>query len=205
MKKICLIAMLVAAAALPSGASGQTAWDAPLLLPPRPAPGLGLYLTDMHRGGLGFLAAWRSSTYNYGLRGGISDGGGDEDLAVFGGVDFMGPVNTASTEFPIDVDWVLGAGLGISDGARLSVPAGLSLGFSFQSEGARFVPYLTPRVILDGFIGGPDRGDNLDLGFAMDLGLDLHVLRGGGPLAGRSIRFGASLGDRDALGIGIVF
>jgi hypothetical protein len=27
----------------------------------------------------------------------------------------------------------------------------------------------------------------------------------GGPLAGKSIRFGASLGDRDALALGIVF
>jgi hypothetical protein len=158
----------------------------------------------MHAGGLGVLGAWRSSTWNYGLRFGISEGWNDEDLAVFGGIDYTGLINTASSDFPLDIDWVFGAGAGISDGVRFSAPLGLTLGFSFQGEDARFVPYMTPRVVLDAFFGNDERGSDLDLDVAVDLGLDLRLMRGG-PLAGKSIRFGASLGDRDALALGIVF
>lgn len=204
MKKFFTTAVVSACLALPVSASAQAAWDSPLLLPPRPQPGLGIFLADMEGSGLGVLGTWRSSTWNYGLRFGLAEGSGDEDVSVFGGVDYMGPINTASSDFPLDIDWVLGAGAGIGDGVRLSVPAGLSLGFSFQGEDARFIPYITPRVIMDATFGHADRDSDLDLGVAVDLGLDLRLLRGGA-LAGKSIRFGASVGDRDALAIGIVF
>ena len=204
MRKLCLTAAMAAALAVPVGASAQAAWDSPLLLPPRPQPGLGIFLADMEGGGLGVLGTWRSSTWDYGLRFGLSEGRGDEDLAVFGGVDFMGPINTASSDFPLDIDWVLGAGAGIGDGVRLSVPLGLTLGYSFQGEDARFIPYVTPRVVMDAFFGRENRDSELDLGIAVDLGLDLRLLRGGA-MAGKTIRVGASIGDRDALAIGIVF
>jgi hypothetical protein len=203
MKKLCTTVLLAAALVLPAGASAQTAWDSPLLLPPRPQPGLGIYLADMHAGGLGVLGAWRSSTWNYGLRFGLSEGSGDEDVAVFGGVDYTGLINTATSDFPLDVDWMFGAGAGISDGVLFSVPLGLTLGVSFQGEDARFVPFMTPRVVLDAFFGNDVRGSGLDLDFAVDVGLDLRLMRG--PLAGKSIRFAASLGDRDALAAGVVF
>jgi hypothetical protein len=203
MKKLCTTVLLAAALVLPAGASAQTAWDSPLLLPPRPQPGLGIYLADMHAGGLGVLGAWRSSTWNYGLRFGLSEGSGDEDVAVFGGVDYTGLINTATSDFPLDVDWLFGAGAGISDGVRFSVPLGLTLGVSFQGEDARFVPFMTPRVVLDAFFGNDVRGNDLDLDLAVDVGLDLRLMRG--PLAGKSIRFAASLGDRDALAVGVVF
>jgi hypothetical protein len=204
MKRYIVGAALLSALLVPAGVSAQTAWDSPLLLPPRPQPGLGLFLADMEAGGLGVLGTWRSTTWNYGLRFGISEGRGDEDLAVFGGVDFTGMVNTATQDFPLDIDWVLGVGAGISDGVRISAPLGLTLGASIQGEDARFVPYVTPRVILDAIFGNDDRDSELDLGIAVDLGLDMRFMRGG-PLAGKSIRFGASLGDRDALAVGIVF
>jgi hypothetical protein len=203
MKKLCTTVLLAAALVLPAGASAQTAWDSPLLLPPRPQPGLGIYLADMHAGGLGVLGAWRSSTWNYGLRFGLSEGSGDEDVAVFGGVDYTGLINTATSDFPLDVDWMFGAGAGISDGVLFSVPLGLTLGVSFQGEDARFVPFMTPRVVLDAFFGNDVRGNDLDLDLAVDVGLDLRLMRG--PLAGKSIRFAASLGDRDALAAGVVF
>lgn len=204
MKKFCVTLLAAVGLALPVGASAQAAWDSPLLLPPRPQPGLGIFLADMSGAGLGVLGTWRSSTYNYGLRFGLAEGSGDEDLSVFGGVDYLGPINTATSDFPLDVDWVFGAGMGIGDGVILSVPLGLTLGFSFQGEDARFIPYFTPRVVMDALFGRDDRDSDLDLGLAVDLGLDLRFMRGG-PLAGRSIRFGATLGDRDALAVGIVF
>ena len=204
MRRICLTLLIAAGLAVPGAAHAQAAWDAPLLLPPRPQPGLGIFLGDMSGGGLGVLGTWRSSTWDYGLRLGLAEGTGDEDLTVFGGADFMGPINTATSDFPVDIDWVAGVGAGIGDGVLISVPAGLTLGFSFQAEEARFIPYLTPRVLLDAAFGQANRDSDLDLGLAVDLGLDLRLMRGG-PLAGKSIRFGASIGDRDALALGIVF
>jgi hypothetical protein len=204
MRRICLTVLVAAGLAVPGLASGQAAWDAPLLLPPRPQPGLGLFLADMAGGGLGILGTWRSTTWDYGLRFGLAEGSGDEDLTVFGGADFMGLINTATSDFPLDIDWVVGAGAGIGDGVLISVPAGITLGVSFQGEDARFIPYVTPRVILDAAFGNDQRDSELDLGVAVDIGLDLRLMRGG-PLAGRSIRFGASVGDHNALAVGIVF
>ncbi|HSJ31365.1 MAG TPA: hypothetical protein VK933_08020 [Longimicrobiales bacterium] len=204
MRRICLTVLMAAGLAVPGLANAQAAWDAPLLLPPRPQPGIGIFLADMAGGGLGILGTWRSPTWDYGLRFGLAEGSGDEDLTVFGGADFMGPINTATSDFPLDIDWVVGAGAGIGNGVLISVPAGLTLGFSFQGEDARFIPYFTPRVILDAAFGNDTRDSELDLGVAVDLGLDLRLMRGG-PLAGKSIRFGASIGDHDALAVGIVF
>ena len=204
MRNFCTTLAVSACMALPVSVSAQAAWDSPLLLPPQPQPGVGIFLADMAGSGLGVFGTWRSSTWNYGLRFGLAEGSGEEDVSVFGGVDYMGPINTASSDFPLDIDWVLGAGAGIGDGVRLSVPAGLSLGFSFQGEDARFIPYITPRVIMDATFGHETRESELDLGVAVDLGLDLRLMRGG-VMAGKSIRFGASVGDRDALAVGIVF
>jgi hypothetical protein len=204
----CLIVLLAAVAMLvPGSVSGQTAWDSPMLLPARPVDGLGIFLTDMHEGGIGVLGTWRSPVWNYGLRVGISEGSGGSDLAVFGGVDYMGPVNTATQDVPVDVDWVAGVGIGINDGARLSFPLGLTAAYSFQAESARFTPYLTPRIILDGFFGSENRPgrDGLGLGFAVDVGLDMRLTGVEGPFADTTIRFGASMGDRRAIGLGVVF
>jgi hypothetical protein len=193
---------------LPGQARGQTAWDSPLLLPPRAPDGFGIFLTDMHAGGIGLLATWQSPAWNYGLRAGISEGPGGSDLAVFGGVDYSGVVNRATSDFPIDIDWVFGAGMGLSDGVRVSFPLGLSAAHSFQGEGARFTPFLTPRVVLDAYFGSQradGRGQGAGLGFATDLGLDLTMAAGGGPFAGTTIRFAVSLGNRTAVGVGVVF
>lgn len=188
---------------LPTSLNAQTAWDSPLLMPPNPSDGLGIYLTDMHHGGVGVMGTWRSSTWNYGLRAGISDGYGNEDLAVFAGVDYAGPINTASQDFPLDIDWVFGAGIAVTDGVLLSAPLGLSLGHSFQGETARFTPFLTPRVVLDAWFGDGD--DDMGLDLAVDLGLDMRLTGAGGPLNGTTIRFAATVGDREALAIGLVF
>jgi hypothetical protein len=192
---------------IPSGLRAQTAWDSPLLLPPRPADELGVYLVDMAAGGIGLLGTWRSPVWNFGVRAGISEGAAGDELAVFGGVDFMGPINTATADLPIDVDWVAGAGLGLNDGMRVSLPAGLTGSYSVQAETARFTPFLTPRIILDAFLGGErrPRDRSIDLAFALDLGLDLRLTGIEGPFAGSTIRFAASVGDRSAIGIGLAF
>jgi hypothetical protein len=203
--KRCVMVLATLLFALPAGVRAQVAWDSPLLLPPNPPEGLGIYLADMHGGGLGVIGGWRSATWNYGLRFGISEGARGEDLAVFGGVDYSGPVNRATDNFPLDVDWVFGAGLGINHCARISVPLGLTTGHTFRGQGAHFTPYVTPRIVLDAFFAREGQGSKADLDLAVDIGLDLRIVGGGGPLAGSVVRFGASLGGRDAIAVGVVF
>jgi hypothetical protein len=192
---------------LPASARAQTAWDSPMLVPPQDAGGFGAYLVDMSAGGLGVMGTWRPQAWNFGVRAGISEGAVGNELAVFGGVDFSGPISTATADFPVDVDWVVGAGAGLNDGMRISFPAGLSASYSIQAETARFTPFLTPRIVLDGFLGGErrPRRRSVDLDFAMDMGLDLRLTGVEGPFANTTIRFAASVFDRSAIAIGLIF
>ncbi len=204
MKKLLLGGALAIALLAPAAVRAQMAWDTPMLMPPRPADDFGIYLMDVHQGGVGVMGTWRSSSYNFGLRAGIAeaDSGG---VGIFGGIDYNGTVNRSTDEFPLDIDWVLGAGLGISDGVRISAPLGLTAGHSFAASSATFTPYVTPRVVLDAFIDS-ERENNLALNFAIDLGLDLKIGNGNaGPLAGSTIRFGGTIGDRNGVALGIVF
>jgi hypothetical protein len=200
---VCFAALWSAPAVL----RAQTAWDSPLLLPPRAAAGFGLFLTDMHRGGIGLLGTWQSPVWNYGVRAGISEGPAGSDLAVFGGIDYTGIVNRGTDDFPVDIDWVFGLGAALSDYVHVGVPLGLSAGHTFQGEGARFTPYLTPRVVLDAWFGRdvPANGNGAELDLAIDLGLDLAMAAGAGPFGGATIRFAVTLGDRAAIGLGLVF
>jgi hypothetical protein len=196
MRRWLVVGVLVLAAA--GDAKGQAAWDSPLLLPPTPPPGFGVFLMDAAGGGLGAMVLYRSPVWNYGLRGGVAEQRVD-GVSVFGGVDFSGLITRASPDFPLDVDWVFGAGASIGDGARISVPLGVTTGHTFRAEGANFTPYATPRVVLDAFMGGdppPTRRTRLDL--VVDLGLDLDLRRA------FMIRFGVTLG-RDAVAIGLSF
>lgn len=198
MKKWYLIAL---AALSPASAAGQIAWDSPLLLPPNPPDVFGVYLVDVAGGDLGVLGTWRAPVWNFGLRGGIAEGRGN-DLGVYGGVDFTGELTQATEEFPIDIDWLFGAGIGIVNGALISVPLGLTMGHEFASDDVSFVPYLTPRVVLDACLDcdeHPADEDDLSLDFRVDLGLDMRVT------PSFLIRFGATLGDREGVAIGLAF
>jgi len=192
-------ALLAAALAGPASAHAQVAWDSPYLMPPKARRGLGLYLVDVPGGDLGVMGTWRSSSYNFGIRGGLVDTPG-EDLGIFAGVDFLGMLTRSTTEFPLDIDWLMGIGMGVSHGALISAPAGLTIGHDFSGEGVGFTPFISPRVVLDACLDCRRRADNdLSLDFAVDVGLDLRLT------SALTIRFGATLGDRDGVGIGLVF
>lgn len=199
MKKYALVMALGAVLATAGQASAQVAWDAPFLTPPRVQPGLGFYLTDPAAGDIGFVGTWRApgKSRNLGFRLGLANDWRDE-LSVFGGVDVTGVLTRSSSEFPLDVDWVFGAGLGVGDFARISFPLGLTAGHTFEADGVRFTPYLTPRVSLDARMGGGVKS-NVDMSFSVDLGLDIAFQ------PTWRIRFGGSFGDRDAVALGIVF
>ena len=197
-KRIVLLAALLL---VPSAARAQVAWDTPLLMAPGEAPGWGMYLAEVHGGSLGVIGTWRSPTWNFGVRGGLAETG--DQLGIFAGIDFSGPLVRETPEFPLDVDYVFGAGLGTGNGVRVSLPAGLIVGYTFPAEGVTFTPYASPRVILDAFI---DRGVAADeessqarLAAAVDLGLDVRLQQN------FIIRFGATLGDHDGVAIGLVF
>jgi hypothetical protein len=179
-------------------ARAQAAWDSPMLLPPIPNAGFGVFLMDAEGGGVGVLGLYRSSLWNYGLRAGIAESGRENRISVFGGVDYSGPITRETPDFPLNVDWVFGAGLSFDERVRVSLPLGLTTGRSFVGEGAVFTPYATPRIVLDGYIGGEgERRSALEL--AVDIGLDLDVVQG------FLIRFGASLGRRNAVALGLFF
>jgi len=204
MQKVLWGLGLIGLLAVPAAVRAQAAWDSPLLLPPGENPGFGIYLVDIEGGDLGGVLTWRSPSWNFGIRGGLAEGFGN-DVAIIGGIDFAGMLTRSSTDFPLDIDWVLGVGVGIEDIARLSAPLGLSLAHTFPSEGASFTPFVTPRVVLDAFLGdedrpeGPGGDDDLELEFAMDFGLDLRFR------PDFTVRFAATLGDRDGVAIGLVF
>ncbi len=200
LKKLLIIGGLFL---LPASAQAQIAWDTPLLVAPREVPGWGLYLADVYGGGIGVIGTWRAPQWSFGLRGGIAESA-DDDVGALFGIDFGGDIVRESPSFPLDVDWVLGGGIGVGDGARLSVPLGLVAGHTFPAEGATFTPYVSPRVVLDVLFGRdvPGNGEDdtdADLDLAVDLGLDLRFTND------FMIRFGGTLGDRDGVAIGIVF
>ncbi len=191
--------LLVGCAVLVAGpAKGQVAWDAPLLVSPSAPTGWGVFLVDPAPGsGIGVLGTWRG-TEALGYRVGLAEGPGGR-LAGYGGVDVSGPITRASASFPLDVDWLTGVGLGVGDAVLISVPLGLTVGRSVEADGVWFNPYVAPRVVVDAWMGSDRPRDGLHLNLAVDLGLDVAFD------PSWTIRFGASIADRDALAVGLSF
>lgn len=182
----------------PAGA--QVAWDGPLFVAPTNPAGWGIYLVDPGPGGgIGVLTTFRRNEQGgLGWRFGLAEGRRDK-LAVYGGLDVSGRLLSASNDMPVNLTWVTGAGLGIGNDVLLSFPLGISVGRDFQADGVWFNPSVTPRVVLDAWFGSDRPSDELELGLAVDLGMDISFD------PGWAIRFGASIGDRSALGIGVSF
>lgn len=188
---------------LAARAAAQAAWDSPLLAAPLPVSGFGIHLMDPAGADLGVMGTYRGGPSGVELRLGLAerDRGRDRDdaLSVFGGLETQALISRASTNFPLDFAWVAGAGIGAGDGgAIVSVPVGITLGRTLTGTGASFTPYGTPRLIVDG-IFGDNRRDRLDLDLAVDLGLDLRFQQGW------LVRVAGTVGDREALSIGLVF
>lgn len=191
-------ALTVAALAVPSASAAQVSWDSPMLMAPGAPAGWGFHLVDPHPGdGLGGLVTWRANPAPVGLgfRAGLFEGRRD-DLGIVGGVDLAGTLHRGSDDAPFDVIWFFGAGLGIDDDILASFPLGIAAGWSFVGPDVAFRPYVAPRLVLDAFFGD-DVNDDLDLEAAVELGLDLAF----SPTF--AIRTAASLGDREAISIGI--
>jgi len=185
------------------GLVAQVAWDSPFFVAPSAPAGWGIYLVDVAEGGgIGILTTWRgaSAPGGFGLRLGLAEDS-DGELSVLGGVDVSGTFIKASDDIPVEIAWIAGAGLGIGENVLLSFPAGVSIGRDFEAEGIWFNPWVSPRMMLDAWMGGsrPGRKRNLSLGLAVDLGMDVAFD------PGWAMRFAGTLGDRSALGIGVSF
>lgn len=193
MLRTLVVASLLAFSALP--ASGQIAWEAPPLVSPVVPAGVSLFLIEPAGGDLGGLLTYRHAAGPVGLGYRIAvaeDNSGD--VAVAAGIDVSGFLARAVEGSGIDVMWWSGGGLGVGDEIVVTVPVGALAGWSGGDGNAVISPYAGGHLALDIVTGG---GDNLDLGAAFDLGIDIRFS------SGWILRFGGSLGDRDALAIGM--
>jgi hypothetical protein len=200
--RVLTVGLFLAFSALgASSASGQLPWESPLLVGPGSPSGVSFFLVDPGWG-LGAMGQWqgKGDSHRLGFRAGLAEGR-DRNLGVFGGVDFTGDLLAHSDDFPLDVIWVMGMGVGVGSGAIVTLPLGVSLGREITDEELWFHPYLTPRLVLDAYLGDhshhPHGHNDLELGFALDLGLDFSFTGTWG------LRIGASVGDRRGLAAGI--
>lgn len=191
--------LVVTAACLfaPHAASAQVVWDAPSLMRPGAPSGLSLMLLEAHPSDeLGALAQWRRSPApaGLGLRAGIAEDGGG-DLAAMFGIDISGSLAGPGSDLGSPrVMWWTGGGIGIGDELVASFPLGIVLGWTASGDGVTFAPYAGGHATLD-IITGP--GDDVDIDASVDLGVDL------GFGSDFMVRFGASVGGRDALAVGV--
>jgi hypothetical protein len=185
-------------------ASGQIAWEAPMLIAPGAPAGLGLFIMEPWPGDdwAGMLT-YRTSPVpvGLGLRVGLGEGVGD-DLAVFGGVDLSGYLARTGGDASLEILWFTGAGVGVGDDALFSFPLGISVGADLRSEDVSFRPYVAPRLVLDVCMGDDDPfcrfRDDPGVDVAADLGLDLAFD------PSWLIRFAATVGeDREGVLIGL--
>lgn len=179
-----------------SAAQAQVAWDSPMLAVPTPEIGYGIYLFEPAGAGLGVLGTMRTGPIRFRL--GIADGSRGNDIAILGGGDYSALLRRRTSDFPLDVGWHLGLGLAYSEYLTLGIPFGIAFGIPIQAEDISLLPFVSPRIILDGAF--PDERDSdLDLAFGVDLGIDVRVR----PTWG--IRFAATLGDHEGLAVGLIF
>jgi hypothetical protein len=135
----------------------------------------------------------KTAKWDFSLRGGILDQGGDGDAVVLLGVDARYRVITQTEDFPLDGALITGVGAQlVSGGSRLLIPIGLSLGrrVEFQNSKVSLVPYAEP-VIVPNFGSG-----NNDVAVALGLGADLRVNRR------FEIRLGIGIGDIENFSLG---
>lgn len=180
----------------PAASAAQVAWDAPAMIRPGAPSGLTILLHEPYPGDdIGALVLWRQSPapVGLGIRAGITEDPGG-DLAALFGLDVSGPLARLEGAGDPQVLWWSGAGLGVGNELVATFPAGIVLGWNIAGEGVVFSPSLGGHLALD-IMTGP--GDDLDLDGSVDLGVDL------GFNSGLQVRFGASVGGRDALAVGL--
>lgn len=202
MKQILIGTVLLLLAAGVTTASAQdvpTLWDTPSFMGPRPGSDVGVYLLDGDLYDLGLQGIWRTSgSTNLGLRLGFLDTPGDEIITL--GAETWGDIAVQDADFPLDLSWTLGAGAWVNGSTVFGVPLGVAIGRTIDIEDSdvSFQVYGHPRL---GFVFYENAADDLelDLDATFDIGADVYLS------SGLAIEVAASLGDFDALGIGLAW
>lgn len=189
--------VVLLALVLATPASAQIAWDSPPFISPVAPSGLSLFFLRADAERLGMLATYRheAGTTGLGYRFAVTEEvGPDEEIAMAGGVDVSGFLARGIENADVDVAWWSGLGASVGNETVVSIPLGLIVGWSGESDtGVIFSPYAGGHVALDFISGG---GDSVDFNGAIDIGGDVVLT------SGWMIRFGASFGDREALALG---
>ena len=194
MRKSLLGAALILVAASP--ASAQWAWDAPSFFSPRSHDDIGIYAVVPDDADFGVMGLWRQSgNLNLGVRVALI-----EDVVSLG-AEFYNPIRAVNV--PLSMAWNLGFGAGFGDDVTmLRVPFGVSIGATLGSSGSlQLTPYVHPRIALDVVavdVGDDERTDT-DVNFDVDLGADLNLT------PSLILRFGATVGENEAFGLGVAF
>jgi len=190
----CLLGLV--GLSVPMALAGQTTWDTPSFLHPGSGAGTTVAVTDYDPGDrLGLLALWRGSSapVGIGVRGGIADAPGDRLIGLFG-IDISGPLGPLEGAGRPRAMWWTGAGVRIGDRVSAAFPLGLAFGWTIGDRDVALKPYVGGHVVLSATSG---LGGDTDLDGVVDLGLDLRLA------PAWTVRFGAGLGGRRALGVGL--
>ena len=187
-------------------ASAQIAWDTPRMIGPESPAGLGVYWTragTLPGDGDAVLGTWGIPSTDGAviLRGGFGEGVAEEG-AAFGGVDVRAPIARHSDTQPLDIEWTGGAGIGVGEYLLVSVPFALSAGRSWSSDAVWFAPYVTVGAALDYRHGDSDfvPEEEFEIQATAGVGVDVSF-----DSARRFVlRFGAALGDRQAIAVGLM-
>lgn len=195
MRRFSYVAAALIALGSAAPAAAQTAWDSPALISHVVPAGPSLFLLSPAGGDIGGLLTLRHEAGPVGLgyRASISDQNPD-GIAVAGGIDISGFLSRSVEDAPLDVLWWSGLGVGIGDNTVFSVPVGAIVGWTGSGDGATFNPYAGAHATLD--ITNID-GNEVSLGASFDLGIDLVLP------SGWVVRFGGTVGDREAFAIGV--
>lgn len=179
-----------------SPAAGQILWDSPALVSPAVPSGVSLFAVNPEGGDIGGLFTFRHGAGPVGLgyRAAIAEESGSGDVAVSGGIDVSGFLARGIENSEVDVIWWGGGGVGIGNETFFTAPLGIMLGWTGSDGEVLLSPYGGAHVVLD--LTSID-GESVRFDGVIDLGLDL-VLG-----SGWMVRFGASLGDRESLALGV--
>lgn len=182
-----------------TGAAAQdvpSVWDSPSFMGPHPGSDLGAYLVDGEGADFGIHGIWRmDQSFNLGIRVGYLDTPGDGVLLF--GAETWGNIHEANESFPLDLAWTAGAGAWLNGSTVVSVPVGVSLGRTVDIDNSVSLQiYGHPRLGLVLFENVNDDLE-LDLEGQFDIGTDIYLS------PDLTLRVGASLGNFDALGIGL--
>ena len=124
----------------------------------------------------------------------LDSDGGSSQLLLGAGVAYQ--LATVSANLPVDVALTGGLGLSSGGGSSLTIPVGASLGRRFALDGGIAVtPYLHPQLALTRVSVGGYSDSDIDLN--IDLGANVQIK------PTMAIRLGFSLGESDALALGV--